>query len=248
MTTDIATLSEALVSRPADIEHRLVSALRNVALRIAAKPEVTQALVAAEALPRGLVIGDDAKASEVVDLVKAVIAGEKVLALEEGLVLRIPRQMEQAVKDALAEARGKLKAAKETGNNARVAFQSELRRRAANEEAERRRAAAVAAQQATAEAEPFGGEEVPVADVAPVVVPRTVAGGAGKSGTQVRIEPEEIVDDVACPREWKLLAKAVARAVFLSDEMQGKVKRPAPGESIVYQGVRFASTEHAVNR
>jgi hypothetical protein len=156
--------------------------------------------------------------------------------------------MEEAVKDAVGQVKTRLATAKLVGNDARVAWQSELRRRAAKLEAEQQAAARAAAEQAAAEAAAVGEDAPPVAEVAAVEVPRTVAGGTGKSGTQVRVEPIEIVNDAECPAEWKQLIPAIARAVFASDVLTGKVKKPAPGESVIWRGVRFEAREFAVNR
>lgn len=241
---DALVLEQALETRPADMEHRLSTAMRSIGSRIVQKPEIVRALTAAESIPAGVVVTNHEQAAELADLVAQVIDGEKTLKLEAGLALRIPRQMEEALKQAIAEEARRLATARLVGNEARVAFQAAERRRAAKQEAERQAAAAEAAKQASVQA----GEEIPVAEVAPIVVPRTVSGGVGKQGTMVRVEPGEIVMLADVPPEWLTLIPAIARAVFLSDEVQGKVKRAAPGESVVYKGVRFTSVESAVNR
>lgn len=242
--SDALVLEQALEARPADMEHRLSTAMRSIGSRIVQKPEIVRALTAAESIPAGIVVTNHEQAVELADLVAQVIDGEKTLKLEAGLALRIPRQMEEALKQAIAEETRRLATARLVGNEARVAFQAAERRRAAKEEIERHAAAAAAAQRATAEA----GEEVPVAEVAPIVVPRTVSGGVGKAGTQVRVKAVEVVDWAQVPNEWLCLVPAVALAVFQSDAMMGKVKRPGAGESVIHRGVRFYGEESATNR
>lgn len=242
MSTDLE-LVQSIETRPADLEHRLSVAMRGVGERIVQKPEIVRALTACDLIPAGIVITDEAQAAAIADALLEVIDGQKSLTTAAGLAARIPRQMEAALKESVIGTVNALAAAKQRGNDARLAWQVEVRRRAAQEERERMAAAAKAAEQAKA-ADP----DTPVAEVAPVVVPRVVTGGLAKSGTQVRIDPKEIVDISQVPAEWLQINAAVARAVFLSDEMTKQVKRAAPGESVVWKGVRFESVEYAVNR
>ena len=76
-------------------------------------------------------------------------------------------------------------------NDARVAWQHELRRRAEAEEA----AAKKAAQEAADAAADFGGMGAPPpAQVAPIVPQRVVSGGSAKQGAQVRVGVADVVE------------------------------------------------------
>ena len=59
---------------------------------------------------------------------------------------------------------------------------------------------------------------------------------------------KEIVDKDAVPVEWLSVVRAIAEGFFRTAELTGKVRRAAPGESVVFMGVRFESVERAVNR
>jgi hypothetical protein len=240
--------TEIAVRLDGPVSTAMLASVRAVALRIVERPEVLAALAAAESVPPGLVITDETAAIALADTVRSVIEGEKAIDAELKRLLAIPKAMEAVIKGAVDLELRSLVTAKLRGNEARVAWQAEMRRRAAAEEAKSRSLAAEAAAKAAAEAALTGEDAPPPPEVAPVVVPRTVAGGLGKSGTMVRVEPGEIVDFSKVPESWLLLSKSVARAVFLSDEKQGLVKRAAPGESVVWKGVRFESVEGAVNR
>lgn len=229
-------------------EADLVEAARWVAWRVAEKPEILAALAAAESIPPGIVISGETEAVALVDAMRSVIQGEKALEAQLAAILRIPKAMETVIRQAVADARGRLSVAKARGNDARVAWQAEVRRRAAAEEARVKREADEAAAKAAAEAALTGEDEPPPAEVAPVVVPRTVSAGAASSGTMVRIEAKEVVDPAACPKHWLVVVRAIAEGHFRSDEAAGKVRRAAPGESVVWRGVRFASVERATNR
>lgn len=247
-TTDIQTIEQSLVATPAETEHRLVAAVRSVARRIVEKPEIVRALAAAESIAPGIVVTEEVQAVEMADAARLIILGEKAIDTEARAILRIPAAMTAAVKASVADEVGRLGAAKLNANNARVAWQGEVRRRAAAAEAAAREQVRKATEEAAAEAAVMGEDAPPPAEVAQIVVPRTVAGGIGKAGTMVRIKAAEIVDFDACPNEWLTLIPAIAVAVFNSDVMQGKVKKPAPGESVVWRGVRFEAVESAVNR
>lgn len=229
-------------------ETELVGTMRFIARRTAETPEILAALAAAESIPPGIVISGETEAVALVDAMRSVIQGEKALEAELAEILRIPMAMMAAVRNEIAPERARLSVAKARGNDARVAWQSEVRRRAAAEEARVKREADKAAAEAAAEAALTGEDEPPPAEVAPVVVPRTVSAGAASSGTMVRIEAKEVVDPAACPKHWLVVVRAIAEGHFRSDEAAGKVKRAAPGESVVYQGVRFESVERATNR
>lgn len=245
----IESIADAITKSPSDLEQRLTTAMRTVARRSVETPKVRAALAAAEALPVGLVITSEDAAATVVDAVATLISGEKQLAADLKEILRIPDAMDAAARGAMAVERTRLAAAKERGNNARVAFQQLVRKQAAEAEALARENARKAAEAAALAAAEMGDDDIPPeAEVAPVQVARTVTAGSAKSGTTVRIEAQEIVDDAACPKDWKVIVRAVAEASFRAAEQQGKVKRAAPGESIVWMGVRFLSNERAANR
>lgn len=232
----------------ADLVLRTDNAMRALGKRITEQPEITRALAAAESLKEGLVIHDDAEAAQVVDLTRTVLDGAKYLDDAVRGALRIPRQMEEAVKGAVQPTRDLLARAKETAGSARVAYQNTLRRRAAEAEEKARQAAQEAAQRAAEEAVLTGEDVPPPVQVAPVEVPRTVAGGTGKMGTQVRIEPVAVVDRELVPMDWWTFAPAMARAAFNAAVQRGEVKKPEPGSSTVWWGVRFEARETAVNR
>lgn len=225
-------------------EQSLVTAVQGVARRILKDPKVIAALAAAESIPPGIVLTSEDAAVGVVDAVRTIIDAEKAMAESLADVLRIPKAMEQAARQAVERERDALKDARERGNDARVAYQSLVRRRAAEAEARAREAARKAAEAAAVAALEMGDDVPPEAEVAPVAVPRTVSAGKAKSGTTVRIEATEIVDDAACPKDWKVVVRAIAEASFRA----AGVERAAPGESVVWRGVRFASVERAANR
>lgn len=211
------------------------------------RAEIGRALVAAEQLKRGLVIADDAEAAQVADLVAQVIDAERLLREHARAALEIPKAMERAFKRTVAGVEGTLAFAKDVGNKARVEYQNTLRRRAAEEEARRRQEAEEAAMEAAALAEE--GEDVPPPlEIAPVEVPRTVAGGMGKMGIQVRIEPGPVADWAKVPVEWLTLIPLAARVAFMAAVQRGEVQKPEPGESVTYRGVVFTAKEYAVNR
>ena len=240
MTTELE-LAQTIETRPDALQKRLVDAMRTVGERIVQKPEIVRALAATDLIPPGVVITNEAQAAEIADAMLTVIDGQKALRGAVDVAARIPKQMEAGLKAGVEMARDTLDAARVRGGEARVQWQREVRRQAAVAEAAAKAAAVVQASKAE-------DPDTPVAEVAPVPVARVVSGGTAKSGTQIRVEPREIVTVADVPAEWLLLATAVARAVFLSDERTGKVKRAAPGESIVYRGVRFESVESDVNR
>lgn len=231
-----------------NIEHSLVVAMRGVARHITERPDILRAYHAAEQLKDGYVIASEEQAVEVADLVALVIDGEKVLTEQVRLALRIPRQMEDAVKGAIASTKDRLAQGRQVGNAARVAWQATVRRRAAEAEAKARHEAQEEARRAAQDAALTGEDAPPVAEIAPVEVPRTVSGGTGKMGTQVRIEPVSIVDIEQVPDDWLTLVPANARIWFATMVRNGKLKRPEPGESVVHFGVRFEARESAVNR
>lgn len=245
---EIELLQKSIEAKPAEIEHQLASAMRGIGRRIVQAPEIVRALTAADQIPAGVVVTSDEQAAEMADLVAQVIDGERRLAAETSTALRIPRQMEAAVKSAIEPAKAALTVAKLRGNDARVQWQQECRRRAAKAEQEQREAAARAAAEAALEAEAVGEDAPPVAEVAAVEVPRVVSGGVGKAGTTTRIDVGEVVDWSVVPHEWLMVSSAVARAVFLSAVLEKKVARPQPGESVTYCGVRFTCVEYAANR
>lgn len=248
MTDAIELLQKSIEAKPAEIEHQLASAMRGIGRRIIAAPEIVRALTAADQIPAGVVVTSDEQAAEMADLVAQVIDGERRLAAETSTALRIPRQMEAAVKSAIEPAKAALTVAKLRGNDARLAYQAALRRRAAAEQERQRKEAEAAAEAARAEAELAGDDVPPVAEVAAIEVSRVVHGGLGKAGTQVRMKATEIVDDAACPREWKVLVPAIALGFFNTAVLTKEVDKPAPGESVVYRGVRFLAEESVVNR
>jgi hypothetical protein len=222
--------------------------MRGLAAEAAQQHPVTNALAAAETLPFGLVIASDEAAAQVVDTVRVLIDARNLLKAETERLLRIPRSMTAAVKEAVAEAEGKIGMAIERGNAARVAWQQEQRRRAAKAEAEARAQAAEAARKAALEAEQYNEDAPPVAEVAIAPPPRTVAGGAGRSHTQVRVQVTTIMEREVVPAEWLLIDTKEALADFMAAERKGLVRRALPGASIVWQGVEFESVETAVNR
>ncbi len=230
------------------LQHQLSVAMRGIGDRIAAQPEIVRALAAADLLKDGYVITTEEQAAEIADAVAQVIDGEKTLEEQVRVALRIPKQMEAALKGAVEATKARLQDARQTGNAARVAWQRALRVQAAQEEEKRRQGAQEAAQRAAARAAETGEDAPPPVETAPVEVPRTVSGGTGKMGLQVRIEVGEIVDWSAVPREWLALIPTVPRSLFLAACEAKQAQKPEPGESVVWHGVRFASVESVVNR
>jgi hypothetical protein len=246
--TDNALVTQ-IEREPLAVEHRLVAAVRAVARRIVERPTVQRGLMAAEAaIKPGVVITSDVHAAEIVGAIRIVIDAEKDLEAQLALALRIPKAMEAAVRDSVREARDRLLMARKCGNDARVAWQTELDRRAAAAAAAARAQAAAAAKAAADEAERMGQDAPPIAEVAQAVVPRTVVAGAARSGIAVRMEPMEIVNDTECPVAWKVVVKPIARGFWHTAELTGKVQKPAAGESVVFMGVRFEAVASAVNR
>lgn len=241
--TDDLILARTIQAQPVELEQRLSGAMREIGREITKRPDIARAVVAADVLKDGYVIGSETQASEVADLVAQIIDGEKVLADRTKAATWIPRQMESALKEAVEPVRALLAKARDTGNRARVAWQQAVRAQAARDEEKARLAAQESARRAAEKAAETGEDAPPVAEVAPVEVPRTVAGGTGKMGTQVRIEVSEVVNWAEVPHRWLTLNTAAARAEFIHS-----VKKPAPGESVVYCGVTFTSVESAVNR
>lgn len=240
-----------LVEDPAQLEHRLSITMRGVGRQIAARPDLTRALVASDQLAEGLIIHDEAGAAAVADLVATVIEAEKIITEQVKLAIRIPQQMEAALKETVQPVRDRLAKARQAGNEARVAYQGELRRQAARAAEKARQEAAESAKRAAQQAAERGDDDVPPeAEVAAPEVPRVVSGGTGKMGTQIRMEPVELVDHKVCPKEWLQLVAAPARAMFLAACAQkgSELRKPEPGESVVWRGVRFRAVESAVNR
>jgi hypothetical protein len=230
------------------LEHRLVTTMRGLAAEAAQQHPVTNALAAAETLPFGLVIASDEAAAQVVDTVRVLIDARNLLKAETERLLRIPRSMTAAVKEAVAEAEGKIGMAIERGNAARVAWQQEQRRRAAKAEAEARAQAAEAARKAALEAEQYNEDAPPVAEVATVPPPRTVAGGAGRSHTQVRIGVRRMADVAKVPTDLLQLNTVAALTAFSMAVQLGTAKKPGPGEVVEWHGIEFEGRETAVNR
>jgi len=129
-----------------------------------------------------------------------------------------------------------------------VAWQATLRRQATLEAEKRRQEAQEAARKAAERAAETGEDAPPPAEVPEIEVPRTVSGGTGRMGTQVRLEVGEIMTLADCPREWLTLVTTAARSAFLAASAAGMVQKPEPGESVVWKGVRFSSVELVVNR
>jgi hypothetical protein len=248
---DEPALTEVLVQTAAGeygLQTELAVAMRGVGRRICVRPEIVRALAAAEQLKDGYVITTPEQAVEIADLAAQVIDGEKLLAEQVRDALRIPKQMEVALKGAVEATRARLEKARQTANGARVAWQAELRRQAARLEEKRRQEAQEAARRAAEQAAETGDDAPPPVEVATVEVPRTVSGGTGKMGTQIRLEVVEVVDQAAVPAQWMYLDKSVARARFLAAVAEREIAKPVPGESVVWKGVRFSSVEMAVNR
>lgn len=244
-----------IIMRPEVLEADYTAPMRELALRIPNLPEIQRALVAAEQLKPGYVIADETQAAEAADLVAAVINGERALFEEVQKALRIPKAIEAVVRGATAPAKDRLGVARQVGNAARVMFQATLRRRAAEAAEKARQAAQEAARRAAEEAAVTGEDAPPPAEIAPIEVPRTVAGGTGKMGTMVTIVPVEIVDYELVPEHWLELVPARARADFAAAASRNDPrvdlevpKKPLPGESTIWQGVRFEARESAVNR
>lgn len=248
--SDETAVVKALEEQPKDLEHRLAIAMRGISRRLVDRPDITRGLEVANRIQPGLVIGDDTQAIEVADLTATIIDAERALKNGTDEALRIPNQMQAAVRSVVNPVRDRLAEAKKIAGDARVAWQNTLRRRAAEEDARRRKEAEDAAKEAARLAAERGDDDIPPpAEYAPVEVPRTVTAGTARVGTQVRVEPVEVVDWVEAVAGFLVaLDVPVARKVFAADELMGKVKRAAPGESIVYKGVRFLSKESAVNR
>lgn len=244
LPVQVGAIEEAISNTPSDIGQRLARAAAAVARRIVQKPEVIRALAAVDLVPPGIVITGETDAVALADAARTIIIGEKAIASDMAAILRIPKAMEAAVRAAVGDELQRLTAAKARANGAREAYQVQLRRDAARDEAKARERAQKAVDAAAARGEEVG----PPVEVAPVVVPRTVAGGIGKTGMSVRVEPAEIVDVLKVPAEWLTLNTAMARSAFLYDEKAGRVRRADPGEAVVWKGVRFASKESAVNR
>jgi hypothetical protein len=245
----VSTQLQSLVEQsPKELEHNLVVAMRAVAHRTTERVEVVRALAAAEQLKAGLVVSTEAEAARVADLVRQVLDGESFLTEQRREAEHIPQLMVKAIRAVIAEPEAVLAAAKKVGNDARVQYQQLVRQRAAAEEKRLREEAEARAREAAEAAEAAGEDIPPPVDVGSLEVPRTVAGGTGKMGTQVRIEAEGIVSMDKVPMSWFQFVPAAARAAFQAAERVGEVKRPEPGESIVWNGVRFVARESAVNR
>lgn len=245
----MSTQLQSLVDQsPKELEHNLVVAMRSIAHRIADRPEVTLARAAAEQLKPGLVISSEAEAAAVADLVRQVIDGEDYLTAQRRQAEHIPQQMVKAIRAVISEPESVLADAKRVGNDARVQWQQTVRRRAAEEERRLQEEANARAREAAAVAEAMGEDVPPPLEVGSLEVPRTVAGGIGKMGTQIRVAAVRIEEWVVVPRQWLQLVPEAARAEFHAAERAGEVKRPEPGESIVWKGVRFEARESAVNR
>ena len=244
----VSVLALEIDNNPRAIEQRLTAAIRSVARRSLSDPKVTAALAAAESIPAGIVLTSEDAAANVVDLMRTIIDGEKVLAADLKEILRIPAAMEDAARQAIANERGDLVKARDRGNDARVAYQALLRRRAAEAEARAREDARKATEAAAAAAIEMGDDIPPEPELAPIPVPRTVAAGKAKSGTMVKARAVMVVDYAACPVEWLRLDTALALVAFNGACAAGITKKPEPGESIVWRGVKFEACEHAVNR
>jgi hypothetical protein len=230
------------------IEQRMVVAMTGVGERIVKRPDIIRAMNAAAQLKPGRVIASEVEAVEMADLAAQVIDGERVLEAQVKDALRIPKRMEEAVRGVVKGPKEFLQRARETANRARVAWQVTLRARAAKQAADLRQEALEAARIAAEAAAVTGEDAPPPAEIAPIEVPRTVAGGTGKMGTMVSIFALEIVELEAVPRDWLVLVSASAKAGFVEAERAGLVKKPEPGEVVVYKGVRFEARESAVNR
>jgi hypothetical protein len=228
----------------AQLEHRLATTMRDVALRITQRDDILRALNAAEQLKQGLVIADDTQASAIADLVVQVIDGQKTLEKETRDALRIPKQMEVAVRTTVKGTADLLHHARQAANDAQVAYKGRLRREAADREAKARQEAQEAAQRAAEEAAVTGEDAPPALEVAPVEVPRVIQGGTAKVGTQIRIEVDRVEAWLSVPQEWLRLDAVVARGEFLASGMA----KPEPGKSVIWRGVRFRSVESVVVR
>jgi hypothetical protein len=233
---------------PKELQQALVVAMRSAAKPFTERAEVLRGLVAAESIPTGLVIAGETEALALVDQLHEIVAAQKQLGADVTALLAIPRAMEKAIREEVRIASDRLEGARVRGGEARVAWQQELRRRAAAEEQRQRAQARKVEEEAIADAIAAGDDVPPPAEIASPLVARQIAAGLGVSGTMVRVDAKEIVDDAECPAEWKGLLRGNAEGAFRYAEKQGKIKRPAPGESIVWQGVRFESVERAVNR
>lgn len=246
--SDDLILTELFQVEQAELERRLAAAMLGVGREIKKRPEILRGIAAADQLKSGYVVADEAQAAELADLVAQVIEGERSLTSGVNEAARIPKSMMDALRGSVESVKDRLAAAKQVGNRARVEYQNTLRRRAAEEAERQRQEAERAAREAAAAAEATGEDVPPMAEIAPPEVPRTVAGGMGKMGTMVRVEPVEIVDFSKVPREWLKLDPIVARAEFRALEVTGRLKRPEPGGTIVVNGVLFEAKETAVNR
>jgi len=249
MSSSLAAYERALATSSQELREQLVSAAQSAARQLLTRPEVLRSSVAASSLPVGLVINDDAKASEVADLAAAVIDGQRDLKEQADRLCEIPEAMIAAVKEALAKQLEQLATAKGVANSARVAYQGVLEKRAREAAAEQARIAKAAAEAAAQQAIEMGDDDVPPApEFAKVDALRVVTGGKGKQGIQTRVQVEEIADLALVPAPWLQVNVTVAVAAFGLDEKMRKVVRPAAGETIVYNGVRFRSVAFAVNR
>jgi hypothetical protein len=245
----VSTQLQSLVEQsPKELEHNLVVAMRAVAHRTTERVEVVRALAAAEQLKAGLVVSTEAEAARVADLVRQVLDGESFLTEQRREAEHIPQQMVKAIRAVIAEPEAVLAAAKKVGNDARVQYQQLVRQRAAAEEKRLREEAEARAREAAEAAEAAGEDIPPPVDVGSLEVPRTVAGGAGKTGTQIRVVPVKVEDWSKVPHGWLTLNEPLARAAFLAADRAGEVKKPEPGETVVWCGVRFEARESAVNR
>lgn len=238
-------LVASLALSPEKVGARLNHAMRVVAESIVTRHDVRAGLAAVELVPPGLVINDDTQAAAHADATRAILKGLSDLDQQLRELNRIPDSMKAAARAAVAKERERLEAAKVRANDVRVVWQREMRRRAEEEEEKLRAAAAEAALDET----DFGGMGgPPPAEVAPVIVPRVVKGGSSAQGTQIRTFAAEIVHDLECPKEWKQLVPSLPLAAFNAAVARGDVKKPGPGESVVWKGVRWEGRETAVNR
>lgn len=232
------------IENPEQLEHRLTTTMRNVAVRITERDDIRRALNAAEQIKPGILITDDTQASAIADLVVQVIDGQKTLDRETRDALRIPKQMEVAVRTTVRGTQDLLQNAIQAANDAQVAYKGRLRREAAERDAKARQEAQEAARRAEELAAQTGGDAPPPLEVAPVEVPRVVSGGTARVGTQIRIEPVEIVDIAKVPARWLRLDSALAKSEFL----HCGVPKPPAGEVVIWHGVAFRAVETCVNR
>lgn len=193
-------------------QERLLAQCTTQASRVLENPAVKMAQAAAEGT-EGLVVGDSAAATAVVDSALTVKRGLNAIDEWESRCLQLPRAMERVIRDVTRAARTPLSAAYKRLGDAHTAWVMAEKRRA---EEERRKAAAEAAkvvQEARAEDESMPDMVIPRPEVPTI----TRGGPAATAYTSKRLEIS--VDDLAeaakhYPTIFQLKTQTEAKTAF----------------------------------